>query len=158
MWNIHYNINEIPIKYFLKIKKASPWMIPWQKIESGYLGYKIWSVVTQSKLWTYTVDAGSSAGSLWSNCTTAPKKTSLEKKVSQRPLSTFQEEMTSALATMRVDYEQIKIKTIEDSSNPLLTKRRKKASSANPQSAAHWETRVCMHAQTEKTQVVKRKQ
>nr|XP_057911373.1 MAP kinase-activated protein kinase 2 [Doryrhamphus excisus] len=40
------------------------------------------------------------------------------------------EEMTSALATMRVDYEQIKIKTIEDSTNPLLTKRRKKASNA----------------------------
>ncbi|KAM6977964.1 MAP kinase-activated protein kinase 2-like [Aplochiton taeniatus] len=38
------------------------------------------------------------------------------------------EEMTSALATMRVDYEQIKIKTIEDSTNPLLMKRRKKAS------------------------------
>uniref|UniRef100_A0A8D3C9N5 non-specific serine/threonine protein kinase n=1 Tax=Scophthalmus maximus TaxID=52904 RepID=A0A8D3C9N5_SCOMX len=37
------------------------------------------------------------------------------------------EEMTSALATMRVDYEQIKIKTIEDSTNPLLTKRRNKA-------------------------------
>eukprot|EP00075_Anas_platyrhynchos_P011457 XP_027300710.1 MAP kinase-activated protein kinase 2 [Anas platyrhynchos] len=37
------------------------------------------------------------------------------------------EEMTSALATMRVDYEQIKIKKIEDSSNPLLMKRRKKA-------------------------------
>ncbi|XP_042261603.1 MAP kinase-activated protein kinase 2 [Thunnus albacares] len=49
------------------------------------------------------------------------------------------EEMTSALATMRVDYEQIKIKTIEDSTNPLLTKRRKKASNAiaDPQSAAH---------------------
>ncbi|CAJ1051697.1 MAP kinase-activated protein kinase 2 isoform X1 [Xyrichtys novacula] len=49
------------------------------------------------------------------------------------------EEMTSALATMRVDYEQIKIKTIEDSTNPLLTKRRKKAnhSIADPQSAAH---------------------
>uniref|UniRef100_A0A3Q3R8G4 non-specific serine/threonine protein kinase n=1 Tax=Monopterus albus TaxID=43700 RepID=A0A3Q3R8G4_MONAL len=49
------------------------------------------------------------------------------------------EEMTSALATMRVDYEQIKIKTIEDSTNPLLAKRRKKASTAvvNPQSAAH---------------------
>ncbi|XP_054640465.1 MAP kinase-activated protein kinase 2 isoform X2 [Dunckerocampus dactyliophorus] len=48
------------------------------------------------------------------------------------------EEMTSALATMRVDYEQIKIKTIEDSTNPLLTKRRKKASNAmaNAQSAA----------------------
>ncbi|XP_061543947.1 MAP kinase-activated protein kinase 2 isoform X2 [Phycodurus eques] len=49
------------------------------------------------------------------------------------------EEMTSALATMRVDYEQIKIKTIEDSTNPLLTKRRKKASNAmvDTQSAAH---------------------
>ncbi|KAM9799359.1 MAP kinase-activated protein kinase 2 [Syngnathus typhle] len=49
------------------------------------------------------------------------------------------EEMTSALATMRVDYEQIKIKTIEDSTNPLLTKRRKKASNAiaDAQSAAH---------------------
>ncbi|KAJ8265130.1 hypothetical protein COCON_G00142290 [Conger conger] len=41
------------------------------------------------------------------------------------------EEMTSALATMRVDYEQIKIKTIEDSSNPLLLKRRKKANTAS---------------------------
>uniref|UniRef100_A0A4W4GKB1 non-specific serine/threonine protein kinase n=1 Tax=Electrophorus electricus TaxID=8005 RepID=A0A4W4GKB1_ELEEL len=40
------------------------------------------------------------------------------------------EEMTSALATMRVDYEQIKIKTIEDSTNPLLIKRRKKANMA----------------------------
>ncbi|CAM9360959.1 MAP kinase-activated protein kinase 2-like [Lampetra fluviatilis] len=36
------------------------------------------------------------------------------------------DEMTSALATMRVDYEQVKIKTLEDSSNPLLNKRRKK--------------------------------
>ncbi|XP_060925575.1 MAP kinase-activated protein kinase 2 [Limanda limanda] len=49
------------------------------------------------------------------------------------------EEMTSALATMRVDYEQIKIKTIEDSTNPLLSKRRKKACNtmADPQSAGH---------------------
>jgi len=47
--------------------------------------------------------------------------------------------MTSALATMRVDYEQIKIKTIEDSTNPLLTKRRKKANNAmpDPKAAAH---------------------
>lgn len=44
----------------------------------------------------------------------------------------FQEEMTSALATMRVDYEQIKIKTIKDSTNPLLTKRRKKANDGAP--------------------------
>ncbi|KAJ4934002.1 hypothetical protein JOQ06_006810 [Pogonophryne albipinna] len=37
------------------------------------------------------------------------------------------EEMTNALQTMRVDYDQIKIKTIEDSTNPLLLKRRKKS-------------------------------
>ncbi|KAF7653696.1 hypothetical protein LDENG_00079600 [Lucifuga dentata] len=43
------------------------------------------------------------------------------------------EEMTSALQTMRVDYEQIKIKTIEDSTNPLLIKRRKKAKSTTTQ-------------------------
>ncbi|XP_034022804.1 MAP kinase-activated protein kinase 2 isoform X2 [Thalassophryne amazonica] len=49
------------------------------------------------------------------------------------------EEMTSALATMRVDYDQIKIKTIEESSNPLLAKRRKKAINAlgGTESAAH---------------------
>lgn len=46
-----------------------------------------------------------------------------------------QEEMTSALATMRVDYEQIKIKKIEDASNPLLLKRRKKARAV--EAAAH---------------------
>ncbi|XP_051760032.1 MAP kinase-activated protein kinase 2-like [Ctenopharyngodon idella] len=40
------------------------------------------------------------------------------------------EEMSNALATMRVDYEQIKIKAIEDSSNPLLLKRRKKMAAA----------------------------
>uniref|UniRef100_A0AAR2IPN2 non-specific serine/threonine protein kinase n=1 Tax=Pygocentrus nattereri TaxID=42514 RepID=A0AAR2IPN2_PYGNA len=43
------------------------------------------------------------------------------------------EEMTNALATMRVDYEQVKIKTIEDSSNPLLMKRRKKLANASPE-------------------------
>ncbi|XP_062921254.1 MAP kinase-activated protein kinase 2 [Mobula hypostoma] len=41
------------------------------------------------------------------------------------------EEMTSALATMRVDYEQIKIKKIEESCNPLLIKRRKKGLTAS---------------------------
>lgn len=59
--------------------------------------------------------------------------------------------MTSALATIRVDYDQIKIKTIEDSTNPLLTKRRKKANTTtvNPQPAAHWKTPVRMHMQTQ---------
>ncbi|NXF12624.1 MAPK2 kinase, partial [Smithornis capensis] len=47
------------------------------------------------------------------------------------------EEMTSALATMRVDYEQIKIKKIEDSSNPLLMKRRKKANPTEPAALPH---------------------
>ncbi|XP_046882099.1 MAP kinase-activated protein kinase 2 [Hypomesus transpacificus] len=48
------------------------------------------------------------------------------------------EEMTSALATMRVDYEQIKIKTIQDSTNPLLMKRRKKANKdSDTQTPAH---------------------
>lgn len=37
------------------------------------------------------------------------------------------EELTSALATMRVDYDQVKIKDLDTSSNPLLNKRRKKA-------------------------------
>ncbi|XP_041080863.1 MAP kinase-activated protein kinase 2-like isoform X1 [Polyodon spathula] len=37
------------------------------------------------------------------------------------------EEMTNALATMRVDYDQVKIKDLDTSSNPLLNKRRKKA-------------------------------
>uniref|UniRef100_A0A672HXS6 non-specific serine/threonine protein kinase n=1 Tax=Salarias fasciatus TaxID=181472 RepID=A0A672HXS6_SALFA len=36
-------------------------------------------------------------------------------------------EMTSALQRMRVDYDQIKIKTIEESTNPLLLKRRQKS-------------------------------
>lgn len=35
--------------------------------------------------------------------------------------------MTSALATMRVDYDQVKIKDLDTSSNTLLNKRRKKA-------------------------------
>lgn len=43
-----------------------------------------------------------------------------------------QEEMTRSLATMRVDYDQVHIKSIEDSSNPLLNKRRKKSTVNNP--------------------------
>uniref|UniRef100_A0A8C6U1U4 non-specific serine/threonine protein kinase n=1 Tax=Neogobius melanostomus TaxID=47308 RepID=A0A8C6U1U4_9GOBI len=39
------------------------------------------------------------------------------------------EEMISALAIMRVDYEQVKIKDLDLSNNPLLNKRKNKASS-----------------------------
>ncbi|XP_033116390.1 MAP kinase-activated protein kinase 2-like isoform X2 [Anneissia japonica] len=43
----------------------------------------------------------------------------------------IQDEMTNALATMRVDYDQIKIKNVSESSNPLLMKRRKKEAKQN---------------------------
>uniref|UniRef100_A0A3P8V7S3 non-specific serine/threonine protein kinase n=1 Tax=Cynoglossus semilaevis TaxID=244447 RepID=A0A3P8V7S3_CYNSE len=45
------------------------------------------------------------------------------------------EEMTSALATMRVDYDQVKIKDLDTSSNPLLNKRRKKAAAGSKSSS-----------------------
>ncbi|XP_075218658.1 MAP kinase-activated protein kinase 2 [Lycorma delicatula] len=38
-----------------------------------------------------------------------------------------QEEMTRSLATMRVDYDQVHIKAINNSNNPLLNKRRKRS-------------------------------
>lgn len=37
-----------------------------------------------------------------------------------------QDEMTRSLAEMRVDYDQVQIKTLDKSNNPLLNKRRKK--------------------------------
>lgn len=42
-----------------------------------------------------------------------------------------QEEMTNALATMRVDYDQIHIKNLGDANNPILKKRQKKEASGN---------------------------
>lgn len=46
------------------------------------------------------------------------------------------EEMTSALATMRVDYDQVKIKDLKTSNNRLLNKRRKKQKQSGTSSAA----------------------
>ncbi|XP_048860259.1 MAP kinase-activated protein kinase 2 isoform X2 [Brienomyrus brachyistius] len=43
----------------------------------------------------------------------------------------LKEQMTTALATLRYDFGQFKIKSIEDSCNPLLTKRRQKAKSTS---------------------------
>ncbi|XP_076132317.1 MAP kinase-activated protein kinase 2-like [Alosa pseudoharengus] len=40
-------------------------------------------------------------------------------------------EMTSGLSEIRVDYDQIRIKNVQDSQNPLLMKRRKKAGIAS---------------------------
>jgi len=41
-----------------------------------------------------------------------------------------QEEMTRSLATMRVDYDQVNIKSLNNSNNPLLNKRRKRIANA----------------------------
>ena len=38
--------------------------------------------------------------------------------------------MISELAAMRIDYDQIKLKNLENSKNPMLQKRREKASSS----------------------------
>lgn len=38
----------------------------------------------------------------------------------------FQEEMSNALATMRVDYDQVQIKNLPETNNKLLAKRKKK--------------------------------
>ncbi|XP_062923883.1 MAP kinase-activated protein kinase 2-like [Mobula hypostoma] len=46
------------------------------------------------------------------------------------------DEMTSALATMRVDYDQVTIKDLDKTSNPLLNKRRKKQISSVRSSSA----------------------
>ncbi|XP_034961954.1 MAP kinase-activated protein kinase 3 [Zootoca vivipara] len=46
------------------------------------------------------------------------------------------EEMTSALATMRVDYDQVKIKDLKTSNNRLLNKRRKKLKQGGTSSAS----------------------
>lgn len=43
-----------------------------------------------------------------------------------------QEELNRSLATMRVDYDQVHIKTLDSSNNPLLNKRRKRV--AHPMS------------------------
>lgn len=40
--------------------------------------------------------------------------------------------MTNALATMRVDYDQVHIKNLDDSKNPMLQKRRKKKQAPSP--------------------------
>lgn len=49
-----------------------------------------------------------------------------------------QEEMTSALATMRVDYDQVQIKDLKTSNNRLLNKRRKKqAGSSSASQGCH---------------------
>uniref|UniRef100_F6UZ64 non-specific serine/threonine protein kinase n=1 Tax=Monodelphis domestica TaxID=13616 RepID=F6UZ64_MONDO len=66
-----------------------------------------------------------------------PLHTSRVLKEDKERWEDVKEEMTSALATMRVDYEQIKIKKIEDATNPLLLKRRKKARALEAAALAH---------------------
>lgn len=47
-----------------------------------------------------------------------------------------QEEMTRSLATMRVDYDQVHIKNLENSNNALLNKRRKRGLDNMPSSSS----------------------
>uniref|UniRef100_A0A8C5P5I9 non-specific serine/threonine protein kinase n=1 Tax=Jaculus jaculus TaxID=51337 RepID=A0A8C5P5I9_JACJA len=67
----------------------------------------------------------------------SPLHTSHVLKENKERWEDVKEEMTSALTTMRVDYEQIKIKKIEDASNPLLLKRSKKARALEAAGLAH---------------------
>ncbi|XP_061687935.1 MAP kinase-activated protein kinase 2-like isoform X2 [Syngnathoides biaculeatus] len=51
-------------------------------------------------------------------------------------------EMTSALATMRVDYGQVRIKDLDTSDNPLLNKRRKRPPPAEDQANCNSNTHI----------------
>ncbi|TNN48737.1 MAP kinase-activated protein kinase 2 [Liparis tanakae] len=62
-----------------------------------------------------------------------PLHTSLVLREEQEVWEKVKEEMTNALQTMRVDYDQMKIKTIDDSTNPLLLKRREKSKNSSSQ-------------------------
>ncbi|XP_034393984.1 MAP kinase-activated protein kinase 2-like [Cyclopterus lumpus] len=62
-----------------------------------------------------------------------PLHTSRVLREEQEVWEKVKEEMTNALQTMRVDCDQIKIKTIDDSTNPLLLKRRKKSQNSATQ-------------------------
>ncbi|XP_037336843.2 MAP kinase-activated protein kinase 2-like isoform X1 [Pungitius pungitius] len=55
-----------------------------------------------------------------------PLHTGRRLQVEQEVWEKVKEEMTNALRTMRMDFDHIKIKTIDESTNPLLLKRRKK--------------------------------
>jgi len=46
--------------------------------------------------------------------------------------------MTQALATMRVDYDQCQIKSLQDSNNPMLAKRRSLATKQWTTTNAVW--------------------
>ena len=48
-----------------------------------------------------------------------------------------QDEMTRSLATMRVDYDQINLKSIANSDNSLLAKRRNRANAGANEQQAH---------------------
>lgn len=44
----------------------------------------------------------------------------------------IQEELNRSLATMRVDYDQVHMKALDSSNNPLLNKRRKREADTAP--------------------------
>lgn len=75
-----------------------------------------------------------------SKCAEVPATPLVTTKVLQEEKEAWQDvqqEMTNALATMRVDYDnQVELKPIRDSANPILEKRKKKAAQAGNQCPA----------------------
>ncbi|XP_078727665.1 MAP kinase-activated protein kinase 2-like isoform X1 [Lampetra fluviatilis] len=62
----------------------------------------------------------------WMEVPPTPLHTSRVLQEEREMWDEVKDEMTSALATMRVDYEQVRIKQLDESSNPLLNKRRRR--------------------------------
>ncbi|CAJ0946084.1 unnamed protein product, partial [Ranitomeya imitator] len=80
--------------------------------ENIHRGKRCLLIVMECNLWRYTTEPHSTRLSVFLRTKNTGTK--------------FKEEMTSALATMRVDYDQVKIKDLNSSTNRLLNKRRKK--------------------------------
>ena len=66
-----------------------------------------------------------------------PLATGMVLKEEEEAWPEVQEEMNRSLATMRVDYDQIALKSLQTSNNALLNKRRKRTAPEPPCAQAH---------------------
>ncbi|KZS11738.1 MAP kinase-activated protein kinase [Daphnia magna] len=66
-----------------------------------------------------------------------PLATGMVLKEEEEAWPEVQEEMNRSLATMRVDYDQVALKSLQTSNNALLNKRRKRAAPEPPCAQAH---------------------
>lgn len=98
-------------------------------------------VLTEDKeLWDDVKVGLTLRGSVYSLHLTSRWQSSI--RLNPPPFFFQQEEMTCALATMRVDYDQVKIKDLDLSNNPLLNKRRKKPTSQEEDSGGGSDEKV----------------